>query len=183
MSALGHTALRRRTLYFALVLGSTAAASWLMLEVLRANGLFPLEKAIAVLFTFSFAWIATSFWTATAGFVVRLAGGDPAGLDAAEDEPLTTRTALVMPVYNEDPVRVFAGIEATWRSLEATGEAGAFDVFVLSDTTDPERAAPEHAAWADLVHRLNAENRIFYRRRPVNTGRKAGNIADFVRQW
>ena len=90
-----------------------------------------------------------------------------------------------MPVYNEDPTRVFAGLEATWRSLQRTGEENErhFDLFILSDTRKPEIAEAEEAAWAALCHRLNAEGRIFYRRRESNTGRKAGNIADFLRQW
>ncbi|RME66563.1 MAG: glucans biosynthesis glucosyltransferase MdoH, partial [Alphaproteobacteria bacterium] len=44
-------------------------------------------------------------------------------------------------------------------------------------------AAAEEAAWAKLVGAQGGEGRIFYRRRPQNTGRKAGNIADFVRRW
>ena len=30
---------------------------------------------------------------------------------------------------------------------------------------------------------MRADGRLFYRRRAENTGRKAGNIADFVRNW
>lgn len=182
MNSLAQTARFRRTLYVSVVLGSTLAASGLMLEVLRANGLTVLEMATIALFTISFAWIATSFWTATAGFLVRLVGRDPAGL-AIGDDPITTRTAIVMPVYNEDPERVCAGLAATWRSLAATGEAGAFDVFLLSDTTDPVKAEAERAAVEGMIGRLDAAGRIFYRRRERNVGRKAGNIADFVTRW
>ena len=119
---LRRTALWRRTLYFALVILSTLAASYLMADVLRANGFTPIEMAIFALFTISFAWISTSFWTATVGFLVRLIGRDPAGLDPTRPVDLTARTAIIMPIYNEDPDRVFAGLEATWRSLQGTGE-------------------------------------------------------------
>ena len=175
----------RRGLYFALVVLSTLAGSYLMADVLRANGFTAIEMAIQVLFTISFAWICTSFWTATIGFLVRLAGRDPAGLDPNKPVVLNTRTAIIMPVYNEDPTRVFAGLEATWRSLQRTGEENErhFDLFILSDTRKPEIAEAEEAAWAALCHRLNAGGRIFYRRRENNIGRKAGNIADFLRQW
>lgn len=183
MISLAQTARFRRTLYASVVLGSTLAASGLMLEVLRANGLTVLEMAMIGLFTVSFAWIATSFWTATAGFLVRLVGRDPAGLSVGDDRPLVTRTAIVMPIYNEDPERVCAGLAATWRSLAGTGESGAFDAFVLSDTTDPVRAGVERAAVERLIGRLNGAGRIFYRRRERNVGRKAGNLADFVTRW
>src|SRR3954467_7593245 len=73
-------ALWRRGVYFALVALSTLAGSYLMADVLRANGFTAIEMAIQVLFTISFAWICTSFWTATIGFLVRLAGRDPARL-------------------------------------------------------------------------------------------------------
>jgi membrane glycosyltransferase len=175
----------RRGLYFALVVLSTLAGSYLMADVLRANGFTAIEMAIQVLFTISFAWICTSFWTATIGFLVRLAGRDPAGLDPSKPVVLNTRTAIIMPVYNEDPTRVFAGLEATWRSLQRMGEENErnFDLFILSDTRKPEIAEAEETAWAALCHRLNAGGRIFYRRRENNIGRKAGNIADFLRQW
>lgn len=41
----------------------------------------------------------------------------------------------------------------------------------------------EKAGWSRLVARLGAEGEIFYRRRNDNSGKKAGNIADFCRRW
>jgi membrane glycosyltransferase len=34
---------------------------------------------------------------------------------------LSTRTALLMPIYNEEPHRIFASIQAIYESLEAIG--------------------------------------------------------------
>src|SRR4051812_14389336 len=79
-TALRRTARRRRALYFALVVGSPLAGSYLMADVLRANGFTAIEMAIQALFMISFAWICSSFWTASIGFFVRAAGRDPAGL-------------------------------------------------------------------------------------------------------
>jgi membrane glycosyltransferase len=67
-----------------------------------------------------------------------------------------------------------------WRSLAATGRLDAFRFFVLSDTTDPVIAAQEEQAWRELRDRLGAGDKVFYRRRDKNTGRKAGNIAEWV---
>ena len=58
--------------------------------------------------------------------------------DGHTPPPNQPRTAIVMPVYNEDPSRVFAGIYASYRSLEETGWLSRFDFFVLSDTTNPD---------------------------------------------
>jgi membrane glycosyltransferase len=176
---------RRRALFFGLTLLSALLAGALMFDIVKANGLTTLESAGLLLFIGLFTWIAGAFWTAVVGFTIRLSGRDPDVLHADEvrDVPLKGRTALVMPVYNEDPTRVLAGIEAIWRSLVQHPEQGLFDLFILSDTRKPEIAELEERGWSSLVSRLNAENRIFYRRRPKNVSRKAGNIADFVRNW
>ncbi|MGH8258496.1 MAG: glucans biosynthesis glucosyltransferase MdoH, partial [Steroidobacteraceae bacterium] len=55
--------------------------------------------------------------------------------------------------------------------------------FILSDTRKDDIAAQEDAAWRRFVQRHGAAGRVFYRRRADNAGRKAGNIADFVRRW
>jgi membrane glycosyltransferase len=88
-----------------------------------------------------------------------------------------------MPVYNEDPHDVFAGVRAIYESLQATGQGQAFDFFVLSDTTNPDLWLAEELAWARLTRMLTGPTGIFYRHRPRNQGRKAGNIADFCERW
>jgi membrane glycosyltransferase len=181
---------RRRALFFGLTFLSAVLAGALMFEIVRANGLTVLEAIGLVLFFGLFTWIAGAFWTALAGFIIRLIGRDPVVMhsDEASKEPLRGRTALVMPVYNEEPTRVLAGIEAIWRSLSKEKEQGSFDFFILSDTRKPEIAELEEEGWRGLIARLeksgmDAAGRIFYRRRPKNTARKAGNIEDFVRSW
>ena len=100
------------------------------------------------------------------------------------------RTAIIMPICNEHVPTVFGGLAATIESLHATGESAAFDVFVLSDSNDPDIRAAEQAAWNDLAGRLAAEAggdpqalRLHYRWRQRRTQRKAGNVADFCRRW
>jgi membrane glycosyltransferase len=177
--------LARRTAFFGLTFLTSAAASALLLDVLEANGLTWVELVGLALFFILFTWIAGSFWTAVAGFVIRLVGRDPAGIDPAEvaGRPLHARIAIVMPVYNEDPERVGAGLEATWSSLQAQAEQAAFDLFILSDTSDASIASAEEAVWQDLLARHRAAGRIFYRRRRDRSERKAGNILDFVHRW
>jgi membrane glycosyltransferase len=97
--------------------------------------------------------------------------------------PLTHRHAVVIPVYNEDSVRVCARIEAIYRSIEATGNLESFDFFILSDTRDLDLWVMEETSWTNLCRSLDGFGRIYYRRRKTNENRKAGNIGDFVRTW
>src|SRR5260221_1670634 len=174
----------RRSVFAGLVACSTAIATALMVDIIGAGGFNAVTVSILVLFTISFGWIACSFWTALLGFIVRVAGGDPASLGwAGATTPLRERTALVMPIYNEDPVRVPAGLEATLRGLLLASDAGHFDAFVLSDTTDPKIAEEEQQAVLTLRRRIGDRIPIYYRRRQRNHGRKAGNIADFCERW
>jgi membrane glycosyltransferase len=176
---------RRRALFFSLTMLTSLFATGLMYDILSANGFTPLEKAGLALFFVLFTWITGAFWTAFLGFVVRLRERDPAVISAKEavGRKLASRTAIVMPIYNEDTQRVIAGLDVIWSSLSAEPQHAAFDLFILSDTRKDEVAAAEDTAWRALVARHRAQGRIFYRRREHNTGRKAGNIADFVRSW
>ncbi len=93
------------------------------------------------------------------------------------------RTALLLPTYNEDQHRVFAGLAATLRSLQETGRAGQFDAFVLSDTTNADVWIVEANAYRRLRAETGFGGELYYRRRPRNTDRKAGNIADWVQRF
>ena len=176
---------RRRTLFFGLTFLTAILASGLMYDILRANGFSNYERAGLVLFFVLFTWITGAFWTAVAGFFIRLAGHDHAVLHQSEvaGRKLRGRTAVVMPIYNEDTQRVAAGLDVIWSSIRELPQQSAFDLFILSDTRKPEIAAAEETAWRALVERHGAQGRIFYRRRAENVKRKAGNIADFVRSW
>ncbi len=182
-------ALVRRIGFFGLVLLTTGLGTRMMFDILAANGMAPIESAVLVLFAATFGWISISFWTAIAGGLLRAARLDPIQLRRrAEITPtrageIRGRTAILMPVYNEDTAAVLARLDSMYRSLAKTGCLDHFDFFVLSDSTDSGIAAMEEAGIAALRRDLKARDRLFYRRRAENTGRKAGNIADFCRRW
>jgi membrane glycosyltransferase len=182
---LRRVARRRRALFFGLTFLTSTFLTGLMWDILRANGFTGLEKAGLVLFFILITWITGAFWTAAIGFTILLRGRDKAVIhsDEVADHELVGRTAVVMPIYNEDTQRVFAGLDTIWSSLRAEAQQDMFDMFILSDTRKPEIAAAEEVAWRAFVERQGAKGRIFYRRREQNIGRKAGNIADFVRSW
>jgi membrane glycosyltransferase len=163
----------------------TVAAGYEMYFVLNGSGPSVLGIVVLLLFLSLFAWIALAFTSALAGFVVTLGrGGFRLGISADGKLPeLSTRTALLMPTYNEEPARVMAGLQAIVESLEASGRLAHFDIFILSDTTDADVWIAEEAAFLALRERTGAHDRIFYRRRPKNTERKSGNIAEWVRRF
>jgi membrane glycosyltransferase len=182
----GAAALRRTTL-LALVVAQTAVAAWFMSAVLPYHGHQPLEIAILGLFGVLFCWVSAGFWTAVMGFFVLLGRGDRYAISrtAAGDAPIAAeaRTAVIMPIANENVPRVFAGLRATWRSLEKTGLLPQFDFFVLSDSSDADIRVAEIAAWTETCRELDAFGRLYYRWRQHRIKRKSGNVADFCRRW
>jgi membrane glycosyltransferase len=178
----------RRVLLLALIAATTLVASAYMASILPFRGGTLLEASLVGFFALLFAWISIGFWTSLLGFILLLRGRDRFDLprDAPGDTPWTPSsplTAIVMPIYNEHVDRVFQSLEATYRSLEATGRLEGFHFFILSDSTDPDTWVQEEIAWARLCERRKAFNRIFYRHRRPNIKRKSGNIADFCRRW
>lgn len=183
---IGHTL--RRVSFFGLVILTTLMALGLLVSVFQTDGFSPMELLLLVLYTILISWISLSFWSALMGFFVLLFGRDRWAISR---QPLTPpdpaapppRTAILMPIYNEDSQRVFAGLRATHQSLADTGQLDGFDFFILSDTRDPDVWVEEELRWQDMVRALDGQGRIFYRNRPENISRKTGNLEDFCTRW
>jgi membrane glycosyltransferase len=176
----------RRLAFTALVLGTTLWGTNTFLGILSVDGLSVLDLAHTAVFAVLLLWLAQSFWSLTAGAGVilgRLWSG-PATPTAPCAADVAPRVALVMPIYNEPPERIFAGLQAMWEDLTAHGGAAErFDLFILSDTTDPDVWLAELEAWHRLRDSVPGGERIFYRRRLRNRRRKSGNIEDFLVRW
>ncbi|MGH8659617.1 MAG: glucans biosynthesis glucosyltransferase MdoH [Gammaproteobacteria bacterium] len=184
-TAVGPRAWSRRSVVFGLGFGTTVAATFELYRVFEPAGITTIEIVLLVLFALNLLWIGITFWSALAGFMVLWNREQTTGLVYVEEKKsqLREKTAVLLPIHNEPPRRVFAALEAMYASLQATGQMHAFEFFVLSDTTDPDLWLAEELAWDDTRQRLGATGRLFYRRRNDNVGRKAGNIADFCRRW
>lgn len=170
-----------------LAVATALAGSIAFAQLVTAGGWSVVSVLLILLFAVLYFWISVGFWTATFGFVWRLACGEPT-LVGTEKRPRPTadttlpNTAIVMPIYNEDPRRVFANLRAIRASLIRTGQSHSFDLFALSDTRNPDTWADEELAWARM--RAGPEGQgLFYRRRSENVDRKSGNIRDFCRRW
>jgi len=179
---------RRRFLFFSAVFVLTSLATWFVADLYwrDAGGLSGLEIALLVLFVPLFAHISVGFCTAFVGFYVINRGGDSSRISVYAPEgakPRLASTAIVMPVFNEDPSRVFEGIRVVFKSVQQTEGAEHFDFFILSDSNQPNQWIREEVAWVELCKQVGGFGKIFYRKRRQAINKKAGNVADFLRRW
>lgn len=161
-------------------LGASIAAAYggflLFLQFGAADGLDSFDILRSALIFASTFWLAWGAVTALAGLTTQ------PPMVPRQSGQITARTAILVPVYNEDPVATFARIAAMEASLRATGFAHLFHFAILSDTRDDAVAARERMWFLRLIADTDGEGRIFYRRREKNKGRKAGNIEDFIKR-
>ncbi len=172
-SRAGLYALRFLAIAFSLIAG--IGAFILFLQFGSVDGIDALDVTRAVLILISTQWLALGATVAMIGLPSR---ARPPKYDPKA--PIRGRTVVLVPVYNEDPLVTFARIAAMDASLAATGDAASVHFAVLSDTRNDLIAAREKLIFARLVAERNAVGRFFYRRRELNTGKKAGNIEDFI---
>lgn len=171
----------RRLLVLGAALALTVAATVEMSAVLGLSRWTITGVLLTALFSFLFVWIALAFTSALAGFVSLLLGGRGGARLAPPDARPTLRSALLVPVHNEDVAMLAAGLAAMRRSLDQAGVTDAFDIFILSDTTDAAIRGRECLAMRQLAGTPGPA--LYWRHRADNTGRKAGNIAEWVRRF
>ena len=183
----------RRLAFLGLVLATMAAlAAWLV-QIFSPKGLSAAELVLVALFVLNTPWLSIGLWNAVIGVIVMHARPDwlrlVLPLNGLADDgtvapvPVAGRTAIVVPVRNEDPDEVLARLGAVARSLEGTGCAAAFELFLLSDTSRADIAAAEERLVAAWREEGRFRLRLRYRRRPVNHGHKAGNIREFCQRY
>jgi len=163
----------------------TGFVSMLFADLLWRTGWSASRTILLVLFVMLFLLIAIGCVHGVFGFVLR-AFGDRRRITKADYRAQNlagTSTAIVFPIYNEDIIRIYEGLRATYESLKKTGQLEHFDFFILSDSTDPDKWVEEERRWFDLIRELDALGRVYYRRRPDNEGRKSGNVRDFLDAW
>jgi membrane glycosyltransferase len=174
----------RRAFILAGTAAMTGAGCYEMYEVLSVGGVTALEWMVLVLFVLLFAWIAFSFMSSLAGFFILLfRRKDPLGIDPDAPLPsLSSKNAMLLPTYNEDPDRIMARLRAMYESVEESSQGSKFDWFVLSDSTNPSVWIIEEKSFLRLRRELGAGN-IYYRHRVENTARKSGNIQDWIKRF
>jgi membrane glycosyltransferase len=128
--------------------------------------------------------IAASTWWLAFGAAQALTGvlaGRARPRAAAPHDADLGATVILMPVCGEEPAETWSRIAAMEASLSRDPQGARFDIAVLSDTRDEGVAAAERHWHARLISERAGTAGLYYRRRDDRTGRKAGNIADFIR--
>ena len=154
----------------------------------------PLACSFVALATFNMRLLALSAWPSLLGEIVLLAKRFVRIEGLAPPAPTgKARTAILVPIHEEDPIEVFAAVEVMRASYLWTS-VGDIDLFVLSDTRSEDVSRAERMAHSALVARISEEEgdvrvegspsrAVHYRRRKDNGHRKAGNVRDFCERW
>lgn len=167
-----------------LILGSLAIGLYAASELawpLRSDGTSLFDATLFLLYLSLFCWVAFGFLTAFAGLCVLVenrarpmpGGGEPLRLPRR-------RTAVLIPIYNEEVDPIFGRVEKMTAMIEKAGASGLFDFFVLSDSRADVHPR-EYAAYRRVKSRTGVS--VYYRRRPKNIARKPGNIAEWLRRF
>jgi membrane glycosyltransferase len=184
----------RRALVVLIILLTAVGLGLLLVEVLAPGG-WTLPKLLMLA-----AFLGTAPWTGLClangliGFVILVFCRDPVRAvfppSPQRDAPSPAetgrvgegvpRTAIAVTVRDEDTRLVLPPLRRLLDDLDRTVSEDAFEVFILSDTQDPQVAAAEQQAVAAFRAEDRDPGRIRYRRRAANTGFKAGNVMDFL---
>lgn len=172
----------RRALVVLLALIPASIAAHEMRRSIGLDGISLWEGVYLALFIPLFAWIAFGFATSLIGFLL-LTTGQPSvtrRYRAQQVTPLRERTAILLPVCNEDFLGVLGRLSIMERSLVQVMGGERFEFFILSDS-NPENGEIERQAYEEM--RPAFVRPVHYRRRALNIGRKPGNIAEWVQRF
>ncbi len=157
-------------------LGITGYGVWEMIGIVGFSNMTVLQGVMIFFFALTLGWIAFAASSGIAGFLL------PA--PRAPEAPLgDSRTALLMPVYNEDPISTTSALQTMAEALAAADVARNFEIVIVSDSTNVDAWIAETLAVDRLRRALSGVMPVRYRRRWHNTGRKVGNLEDFVKRW
>lgn len=161
--------LARGTLAFAILLaGALSALFWAGLDHAITNPW--LAGLVLSLFAMNAVALAVAAVTAVTG--LRAPHDRPASPASEHTGPC----AVVWLLCGEPPEPLARRATALSRALAQRGEDADTHIFILSDTTNPDAVAAEQA----LFHALPG---VTYRNRPNPTGRKPGNLRDWLAQY
>ena len=168
-----------RVLAFSPAMAATLGLAWVIYGWFADMGLSVVEGVLLVLICFNFFWICFTVSTVVLGLFSLAQPARRVRPGPAEPQ----RVALLMPIYNEVPWYVLGNARSMLEELRSIGGPHEYAVFVLSDTRDDAIAAQEQESVLALRKDLGDDIPLYYRRRPENTDRKVGNIANWVQRW
>jgi membrane glycosyltransferase len=166
---------RNRQLWVFLGLTVILTAALVLAVAGAISGPKPIVGLTLALVTLSALWISGGAATALLGLVQPR----QSRRSVFEEARPQGSTAMLVTLCGEPAGPLACYLADLRRGLDRLGLDGAVRIFVLSDTSGADRIAAEEAALAPLI----AAGTVTYRRRSVNTGRKPGNIADWLHRW
>jgi membrane glycosyltransferase len=169
-----------RLAMLALVVAGTTAFAVVLYQVLSVQSPTVLQLVFLVASTLCFAWIMIGSASALLGFVTLMLQPEPVARPLLMRGRGLVRTALLFPVYREEPEAVAAAIDAMVDDLVEAAATTRFDIFILSDTQDASERLTELSIYAELRRRRAGSIEVFIRWRTPNTAKKAGNIASWI---
>jgi membrane glycosyltransferase len=95
-----------------------------MYKVIDVGGVTMLKWALLGLFVLNFSWIALSFSSSLVGLAMLLRRRPT----PIAPQQLAAKTAVVMPIYNETPSRVFAALQIIFEDVQRSAPSSAFGV-------------------------------------------------------
>ncbi len=176
----GADVLYARFILAAVTCGVTTYGVYQMLQVVRFASMTLLQGLMIFFFAVSLGWIAFAAGSVIAGASKRR-DADPRPIQGSEAR--TVLTALVMPIYNEDPLRTTAALRAMAEALAHIDAHSGFEIVILSDSTNADAWIRETLSVDRLRGSLLPIMPVWYRRRWQNIARKSGNLEDFVTRW
>lgn len=173
-------AIAQRVLVLALTLLPALLAALELKRSIGQDGFSGWEIAYLSLFVPLFAWISFGFATSAIGFIITAFDRARTTYRPRRVTPLEGRTAILVPVCNEDFIAVLGRISIMERSLAQVMGGDRFDFFILSDS-NPENGKEEQRAYRQM--RASFSLQVYYRRRQINHHRKPGNITEWVTRF
>lgn len=183
---------KRRYLLLMLVVITTMLATIKWMEYMPSNLSIVSEFIVVTLFVLTFGWIAIYFYASLLGVIHTLFYKEDTKSISILLKDIKTKkidinklgkTAILMPVYNEDILKVLARILAISEDLIKENIASIYDIYILSDTTNKEILKQEEEMWLKAKQLIEPNINLYYRHRIKNTARKSGNIEDFLKRW
>jgi membrane glycosyltransferase len=180
----GAAVLYARFILATITCGVTTYGVYQMLQVVRFASMTLLQGLMIFFFAVSLGWIAFAAGSVLAGASKRRDPDPPsAPRSAPGPEPRHSLTALVMPIYNEDPLRTTTALQAMAEALANIDAHRDFEIVILSDSTNADAWIRETLSVDRLRKALFSTMPVWYRRRWQNIARKSGNLEDFVTRW
>ncbi|WP_245926631.1 glucans biosynthesis glucosyltransferase MdoH [Breoghania corrubedonensis] len=179
----------RRVFFAALVGVSLFGLAALMFAAMRRGGILPVEGVLLALFLVTLPWLVIGFWNAMIGLALMRFSRNPAASvnpllrDEDPAAALTTSTAILVCLRNEEIDGVFRNVETMLEGMLLEGVCSHFHLYLLSDSSWQDIIEQEERLAVSLKARWGGDISVTYRRREDNHAFKSGNIRDFCERW